>query len=780
MALLVCAVVLLTALAGGGWTYVHLSRALVDQELSRQRGAIETAAAQLTNGIDALTRDAAFLADVPAIQGMARSVAAGGVDPVDNIPQNLWKQRLISIFEAKLRTAPPYLQIRLIGRENDGREVIRVERDGARILTVANDQLQPKGDLLYFREGLRLAAGRVYLSDIELNQEGGRLALPAILVLRAASPVYLSDGRLFGIVVINKDLRSRLATMRETVAGRYDLFLFDETGKVLMDAGPSGEYTTPLHPPRLSDRFGPMAGMLASSEISSGVTIDRASSERVVSTVRTWHYDPDRPERYFGLMLTANYAAVTASSVTETRRTIWLTLLLLAVAVGAVLAASRKITRPLREITQAVEDFGEGKYELNLPAESGDEAGTLTRAFRRMAGQVRRQQAALEAEVAERRHAEESLRQSEQQLRLALDAAQAGIWVLDPRTNTNVWDERLERMFGLAPNTFAGTFEAWAELVHPRDREQAIGQARLALEKEQLYEGEFRAGTHGAWRHIKSQGIVLRDGAGQATKMIGVCWDVTASKLAQQQIRQTAAELQHKNQEMEQFVYSVSHDLKSPLVTCKGFLGILYEDLAEGNIPQAVESAKRVQQATRRMATLIEDLLQLSRVGRVSGEAATIDVTALAAELVAEMRGEYDPTRVRIEVQPDLPALTADPTAITRLLQNLLGNAFKYGCGAEQPRIEVGGGRSGEEVHYFVRDNGEGIAQQYQKKIFGVFQRLDSTKDGTGIGLAIVTRIMEAHGGRTWVESEPGRGTTFWLAFPQHYLAAVEEPLAVT
>jgi signal transduction histidine kinase len=120
--------------------------------------------------------------------------------------------------------------------------------------------------------------------------------------------------------------------------------------------------------------------------------------------------------------------------------------------------------------------------------------------------------------------------------------------------------------------------------------------------------------------------------------------------------------------------------------------------------------------------------------------------------------------------------ILADPTAISRLFQNLLGNAFKYGLGAPQPRIEVGGHVSESEVRFFVRDNGPGIPKEFQHKIFGLFQRLDTTQEGTGIGLAVVSKIMELHGGRVWIESGSQQGAAFWLAFPLRFLA----PAALT
>lgn len=140
-----------------------------------------------------------------------------------------------------------------------------------------------------------------------------------------------------------------------------------------------------------------------------------------------------------------------------------------------------------------------------------------------------------------------------------------------------------------------------------------------------------------------------------------------------------------------------------------------------------------------------------------------------------ELRQQWDAGDVRIDIQDEMPVILADPTAIARLFQNRLGNAFKYeyGLGGPQPRIEVGGHVSESEVRFFVRDNGAGIPKEYQHKIFGLFH---TTREGAGIGLAVVSKIMELHGGRIWVESDNRQGAAFWLAFPLRFPA----PAALT
>jgi PAS domain S-box-containing protein len=424
-----------------------------------------------------------------------------------------------------------------------------------------------------------------------------------------------------------------------------------------------------------------------------------------------------------------------------------------------------------------VRAFGHEEADLTLPTGARDEAGVLARAFEEMFQEVRRNQDTLQAEVAERRRTEAALRQSEQRLRLALGAAGAGVWEWDLATDQTTWDESVEAMAAIDRKTFQGTIVSWLELMHPEDVGNVPEARRRTVEENQPYAVEFRIrGREGDWRHWMARGDLLRGVDGRPLKLVGISWDVTEAKLAQEQIRQYAAELERKNREMEQFVYSVSHDLKSPLVTCKGFTGILKEDLADGKIAEALDSAQRVEHATQHMGRLIEDLLQLSRVGRITSQTETVDVSRLVSELTEELRLAAKPG-VEVEIQQDMPAIIADPVAVSRLFQNLLVNAFRYGCTGEHPRIEIGSDVTGSEVRFFVRDNGPGIPPEYQKKVFGLFQRLEANQEGTGIGLAIVSKIMEVQGGRVWVESTPGAGATFWLCFPSEVLAQVEPAL---
>jgi chemotaxis methyl-accepting protein methylase/signal transduction histidine kinase len=244
--------------------------------------------------------------------------------------------------------------------------------------------------------------------------------------------------------------------------------------------------------------------------------------------------------------------------------------------------------------------------------------------------------------------------------------------------------------------------------------------------------------------------------------------DVTERKLAEVQIKNVNANLAQKNRELAEFVHTVSHDLKSPLVTIGGMLGLLKEELQEERLVAAGEFIATAEETVVGMRDMIDDLLKLSRIGTVAIDLQPVGLRQVAEEFVRKHAPELEDkgTAVSLELSEDQPTVLADRNRLVEVLDNLMVNALKYACDGPEPRITIGSETVGREVRLFVKDNGPGIGKQDHEKIFGLFQRLDENKEGTGVGLAIVKRIMEVHGGRVWVESAIGEGATFWLAFP--------------
>ncbi|MBK9604597.1 MAG: GAF domain-containing protein [Anaerolineales bacterium] len=227
-------------------------------------------------------------------------------------------------------------------------------------------------------------------------------------------------------------------------------------------------------------------------------------------------------------------------------------------------------------------------------------------------------------------------------------------------------------------------------------------------------------------------------------------------------------ELENKNSELERFTYTVSHDLKSPLVTISGYLGYLERDALSGKTDRLKLDLLRIQEAVRKMQTLLNELLELSRIGRMVNASQIVPFDELVREAMEIAHGQIEANQVTILTQPGLPAVYGDKPRLVETLQNLIDNAAKYMGSQLNPLIEIG--QQGEEnglLIFFVRDNGMGIEAAHHERIFGLFEKLDIKSEGTGVGLALVKRIIEVHGGRIWVESVPGQGSTFYFTLPK-------------
>lgn len=221
------------------------------------------------------------------------------------------------------------------------------------------------------------------------------------------------------------------------------------------------------------------------------------------------------------------------------------------------------------------------------------------------------------------------------------------------------------------------------------------------------------------------------------------------------------ADLEAKNAELERFTYTVSHDLKSPLVTVKGFLGLLQNDIAQGQLDRAQEDIGWIQEAAVKMGLMLDELLELSRIGRLVNEPQAVLFNELAEEAVKLVSGRIAERGVQVEIAPELPTVVVDRARLVEVLQNLVDNAVKFMGNQSHPLIIIGARQNGTETVLFVQDNGMGIDPQYHDQVFTLFHRLDTSVEGTGIGLALAQRIVEVHGGRLWVESAVGKGATF-------------------
>lgn len=236
----------------------------------------------------------------------------------------------------------------------------------------------------------------------------------------------------------------------------------------------------------------------------------------------------------------------------------------------------------------------------------------------------------------------------------------------------------------------------------------------------------------------------------------------------EERVAALTAQLKAANKELENFSYSVSHDLRAPLRAINGFATLLWEDHREQLDEEAQRKLSIICGEAERMGMLIDDLLAFARLGRKTIEPVALDMAELVQNTFDQLNHASENGKLEFRVGR-LPAATADRALLAQVWSNLLSNAVKFSSRREVPLVEIGGTVEETENIYFVRDNGAGFNPRYRDKLFGVFQRLhDETEfPGTGVGLALVHRIVSRHGGRVWADSEPGCGATFHFSLPR-------------
>lgn len=367
-----------------------------------------------------------------------------------------------------------------------------------------------------------------------------------------------------------------------------------------------------------------------------------------------------------------------------------------------------------------------------------------------------------------------ALKKSEAQLTAAQAMAHLGSWETNPAGELRCSAET-RRIFGLPPEAEADDHAHFMALVHPEDRSLVDNAYRNSLaENRPGYQIEHRILLpSGEIRRALERCEHERDASGRVLRSLGMTLDVTETRAAEEHLRRLSEELRQRNEELEGFIYSVSHDLKSPLMTFKTFLGFLRQDQRAGSRENMEKDMNFMTAAADKMERLLDELLEMSRIGRLDKAPTRIELRDLVQEALAAVAGPI--AERRVEVHIDLPELClyGDRLRLERLWQNLIDNAVKYLGDQAAPRVEIGMEEIAEERIFFVRDNGLGIDPRHQRKIFGLFEKVDPKSPGSGLGLALVKRIVELYHGRIWFDSEgPGRGTCFRFTLPD----ALEAP----
>jgi PAS domain S-box-containing protein len=375
------------------------------------------------------------------------------------------------------------------------------------------------------------------------------------------------------------------------------------------------------------------------------------------------------------------------------------------------------------------------------------------------------------------RFAEEQLRESELNFRTLADSGQALIWTSGTEKSCNYFNRVWLNFTGRTLEQEMG--DGWLEGVHPDDLSHCLNTYTNSFDQRIPFSMEYRLRRYdGEYRWLIDDGCPRYDSQGEFTGYIGHCLDITERKLAEAEIIELNSTLERKveertaqlvsaNQEMEAFSYTVSHDLRAPLRAINGFVQILVDDYAGRLDDEGIRLCGIIKDGTLKMSTLIENLLDFSRVGRCEMKRAEVNMSEMVWSIYHNITDEDSRKRINLKIG-DLGNIHADEDLLQHVWTNLISNAIKFSSKEAVSEITIDADKKNGKRIFCIRDNGAGFNMQHKDRLFKVFERLHSAHDfkGSGAGLAIVQRIVHRHGGEVWAEGTPGKGAVFCFSLP--------------
>jgi PAS domain S-box-containing protein len=761
------ALIVLTVAATGALTYHNVSIVEVPRALDRLDIHTRLLASDLEASVRGLRGDVLAIptAAAVAVEGVRRATRSGGVDPFGVTTLAQWRGTLSERFAAQLAANPAYRQIRLIGATDGGREIARTDRMGPEnaVRIAPEAELQPRGDRDYFQRAMRLRAHEVDISPVELDREHRAIDTPHLPVVRASTPVVGPDGRPFGIVVIDIDLRGPFARVRENARPGGAVYIVNSNGDYLVHPDPAREFGFQLGAPsRLQDDFPTLGGMLASGKGAPQVVEKHSGAEfgAAVAGARL----AEGPQLF--VVEAVPYADLATTLTTVRNSTV---AAVLVAAIGAVLLAivlARSLTRRLTQMTAAIDSFGRGE-PLSLPTRSSGEIGALARAFDRMAAEVREKTVSLETEIVERRR---------------LFASSLDLILIVDREGTVIdISPSAEAILGYRPEEMIGC--KGAALLHPGDLERAREEMRAAR--------QGRATRNFDCRYVHRDGRIVPLTLSGAwleleQRYFFIGRDMTERIALEQELRQS-----QKLDAIGHLTGGVAHDFNNILTVITGTTEILADSVAQS--PQLAAIARMIDDAAWRGADLIQQLLAFARKQPLRPQSTDVNRLVLdTAKLLRPTLGES--VEIKMTLEEDAWPAMIDPSQLGTALINLAVNARDAMPGGGKLILETGNVMldasfatiHAEEVRprpyviIAVTDTGVGIPADIRDRVFEPFFTTKEAGQGTGLGLSMVYGFVKQSGGHIKIDSEEGHGTTFKLYLPRssESVVPIEQPVA--
>lgn len=751
-----CGIAVFAAVLLGGFNYYWVRKLTLERAYDNLSDSARLIAPQVKAGYDRMRNDAVAVSQMPPFQGLIRATYNVGIDPVDASTMEQWQDRLKVIFASILRHRPSYVQMRFISMIAGGQELVRTDQRDGRIYNIPDTALQKKGDSSYLLEATAMPADGVYYSKVTPNVDFGKIDFD-LQVLRVVTQVR-DDGRnLFGFMVINADYVKQVQDLLAQIQTVGDIYIVNSNGGYVRRAA-DGTVSPLMHPGQINYRLPHLdparagdgapgrivrdGGMLVSQAI---VKFDSASGPGSSATV----------------ILAVPEVEVLAQANETRSQVLALSAGLVVLAFLLAYLAADRLTRPMHGAVTAINAYRPGGADLVLPTGRRDEIGDLSRAFVGLLTLLSDSQRAQQDMLA--------------RLEAILNYSVDGLIAMDDQGMVRHYSPGAAAIFGYPPEEVIG--RNIKMLMQPSDQVlqdsflaeyQATGQSKLIGSTREVL-GQARDG-----RLLPLELSISEVRIGEERLFSGIVRDISERKEMAQRLEQQAERLQRSNQDLEDFAYIASHDLKEPLRAISNHVQFLSEDCGDQIDEDSRNRIVRIQTLCKKAEKLISELLHFSRLGRANIENDSVDIEGIVQEIRENLSDSLEERNAAIDMTSPLPPVQGDKSRLMSLFHNLIVNGIKYNdspskcirIGFDPERRCEGGGRGA----YFVQDNGIGVPEEFKDAIFKIFKRLHNEKaygPGTGAGLSFARKIVERHGGRLWLEAAPGGGTTFFFDLPR-------------
>lgn len=658
------------------------------------------------------------------------------------------KEKLKTIFKSVIAQKKNYVQVRYIGLEDGGREIVRVDRKDDKITITPEDKLQRKSQETYFQNALNVPQGDVYLSAINLNREHGKIQTPYLPVIRAIAPVHDKNNTMLGMLVINVSYNKILTNLLSNLKLNRDIYVINENSDYLRYQQETNTWKfhinkieTETIPPTL------VKHVLYVNKHSDTLKIT-INEHTNIAYYQKIFYDPSNKERFLAVALTVPEYVILASAqqIKNDASNLGLVLIIISCLLSVIL--SYIITNPLGKIIESIRNYTAGSRNISLPIHAKDEIGELARAFQFM---MRTLNASREAE-----------KDLLVRMQAIMDNTVEGLITIDEKGNIESFNKACTRIFGyrssevvgknvkmLMPEPYHGEHDTYLKNYQKTGQKKIIGTGREVLGQKKdgvtfpIDLSVSEVNVHG--RRIFS----------------GIVRDISERKQAENALVEANAEL-------EEFAYRTSHDLKSPLVSSIALLDVTEISIKSNDTDNALHSVKLIQESLKKLQKLVEDILALTRTKKETVAPQIVDAHELINTTFEQLSYMDNFKRIKIEKNFDFDGTLITQTARFRhIVQNLISNALKYqDLGKDQSFLKISTRKKNAKFILMIEDNGIGIPEDKKNKMFEMFQRFHPRVSfGSGLGLYMVKKSADLLEGEISYK-DTGEGSLFTLTLP--------------